>query len=54
MAKKSIITQYDKVYLHQREDEGGNKYYCMTRVAAYKRYIHTIKPLNDFLRSLEK
>ena len=53
MAKKSITTHYDTHYLHQRTDEAGHIYYCMTRVAAYKRYIHTIKPLDDLLKSLE-
>ena len=39
--------------LFKRYDEGGNPYWRMTRVDAYKRYIRTIKPLNDLLESLE-
>ena len=54
MAKKSLISYYDTHYLHQRTDEAGHIYYCMTRVAAYYRYIHTIKPLDDLLKSLEE
>ena len=38
--------------LFKRYDEAGKSYWCMTRVAAYYRYIHTIKPLNDLLKSL--
>ena len=39
--------------LFKRYDEGGNPYWCMTRVNAYKRYTRTIQPLNELLKSLE-
>ena len=39
--------------LFKRYDEAGNVYWCATRVNLYKRYVHTIKPLNDLLRSME-
>lgn len=48
-----MTKHYSETVLFKRYDEGGKPYWCMTRVQAYKRYIHTIKPLNDFLKSLE-
>ena len=40
--------------LFKRHDEKGNPYWTETRISAYKRYLHTIKPINDLLEYLDK
>ena len=42
-----------KDVVFKRYDEAGKPYYVATRVNLYKRYIRTIKPLNDLLKSME-
>lgn len=44
MARKSITTFFDKVYL--KEIDGR---YCETKLSSYTRYKKTIKPLDDFI-----
>ena len=39
--------------LFKRYDEKGNPYWVETRVSAHKRYLHTIKPIEDLLKYLE-
>ena len=46
---KQKLTHYDKNVVLKR-----NNHYVMTRVNAYKRYIHTIKPLNDLIKILDQ
>ena len=47
-----MTTRTNERVLLKEQDAAGKTYYRMTRVDAYKRYVLTIKPLNDFLRSL--
>lgn len=39
--------------LLKRYDEKGNPYWSETRVSAYKRYLHTIKPIEELLKYIE-
>ena len=49
MAKKSIETYYDRVYLKKLPD--GR--FCETRLSAHQRYKNTIEPLEKLLKYLE-
>jgi len=39
--------------LFKRYDEKGKPYWAETRVSAYKRYLHTIKPIEELIKYLE-
>lgn len=43
--KKSIINHYDNVVVLRK-----NNGYTMTRLNAYKRYIKTIKPIDELIK----
>lgn len=43
----------EDVVLLKGYDTKGKPRWCMTRLAAYYRYKHTIKPLEDLLKCLD-
>ena len=47
-----MTTRANERVLLKEQDAAGKTYYRMTRVDAYKRYVLTIKPLDDLLKSL--